>query len=277
MGGLGMGGPSRPLVRYHGGKWRLAPWIISHFPRHRIYVEPFGGGASVLLRKARSYAEVYNDLDREVAGLFKVVRERGEELVRLLELTPFAREEFDVAWQPTDDEMERARRALVRSCMGFGSAAVTEARENGRVMTGFRANAHRSGTTPAQDWRNFPAVLVQIIERLRGVCIENREAVACMLPHDSPSTLFYVDPPYVPGSRDAGTDYRHEMKDADHVALAEVLHGLKGKVLVSGYPSDLYEELYKGWVRVEKRAMADGARERVEVLWMNFEVEGMLL
>ena len=117
--------PSRPILRYHGGKWILAPWIISHFPPHRVYVEPFGGAASVLLRKPRSYAEVYNDLDREIVSLFRVARERGEELRRALELTPFARQEYLEAWHPSDDPLEQARRTVIRAYMGFASAAVT--------------------------------------------------------------------------------------------------------------------------------------------------------
>ena len=103
---------TRPLVRYHGGKWMLAPWIIAHFPPHRTYVEPFGGGGSVLLRKTRSYAEVYNDLGGEIVNLFRVARARGEELARLVELTPFARAEFAESYEPAEDELEEARRLI---------------------------------------------------------------------------------------------------------------------------------------------------------------------
>src|SRR3954470_24963100 len=87
----------RPALRYHGGKWKIAPWIISHFPPHRIYVEPFGGAASVLLRKHRAYAEVYNDLDDWAVNLFRLLgdEQSAERLRRLLELTPFARTEFE--------------------------------------------------------------------------------------------------------------------------------------------------------------------------------------
>jgi len=116
---------ARPLVRYHGGKWKLAPWILSHFPQHRCYVEPFGGGASVLLRKPRSYAEVYNDLSGEIVNLFRVACDRGDELVRACELTPFARDEFIETWKPSPDPLEQARRTIARSFMGFGSAAAT--------------------------------------------------------------------------------------------------------------------------------------------------------
>lgn len=101
----------------------LAPRIIEHFPEHRCYVEPFGGGGSVLLRKPRSYAEVYNDLDGEIVNLFTVARDRGDELVRLLELTPFSRDEFQQSYEPTDDPLEQARRTIARSFMGFGSNA----------------------------------------------------------------------------------------------------------------------------------------------------------
>src|SRR6266576_1049473 len=100
----------RPILRYHGGKFVLAPWIISHFPEHRVYVEPYGGAASVLLRKERSYAEVYNDLDSEIVNLFRVARDNGKELIRVLALTPFAREEYQAAWEATDDPLEQARR-----------------------------------------------------------------------------------------------------------------------------------------------------------------------
>lgn len=255
----------RPLLRYHGGKWLLAPWIISHFPKHRVYVEPYGGAGSVLLRKARSYAEIYNDLDGEIVNLFKIVRDRGRELIAQLELTPFAREEYAEAFEPTDDPLELARRTVIRSYMGFGSNSI-----NRGIKSGFRSNSNRSGTTPAHDWANFPACLAAIIERLRGVVIENRQATEIMLRHDGPKTLHYCDPPYVHTTR---TDcrnhgYHHEMSDADHREFAAVANRLTGMVIVSGYHGTLYEELFAGWTRVEKAALADGARARTEILWL---------
>ena len=254
---------SRPLVRYHGGKWMLAPWIISHFPPHRTYVEPFGGGGSVLLRKPRSYAEVYNDLDGEIVNLFTMARERGEELAKLCELTPFARVEFTQSYEPTDDRLEQARRTLARSFMGFGSNSHTKA-------TGFRANSNRSGTTPAHDWMNYPDALRITIQRLRGIVIENRDAVKCMTQHDTPETLHYADPPYVMSTRSDGHgDYSHEMTDADHEALASALRGLSGMVIVSGYRCDMYDSLYAGWKRIDKAANADGAAKRIESLWLS--------
>jgi DNA adenine methylase len=259
----------RPLLRYHGGKWRIAPWIISFFPPHRIYVELFGGGGSVLLRKPRTYSEVYNDLDREIANLFRIARDHGDELRRLLYMTPYSREEFELSYFYTDDPLEQARRTVTRSYMGFGSAAATQG-HNTRAgkKTGFRACSKRDGTTPAHDWRNYPEALPAIIDRLRGVVIENRTALDLIPQHDTDKTLFYADPPYLPQVRDLGTDYRHEMTEADHIELAQALNLVKGMVVVSGYHSELYGEIYKGWVRREKRTYADGARPRVEVLWM---------
>lgn len=255
--------PTRPLLRWHGGKWNLAPWIIRHLPKHRVYVEPFGGAGSVLMRKERSYAEVWNDLDGEVVNLFQVLRSpRASELVRLLELTPFAREEFHQAYEPADDPIERARRLVARSFMGFGS--------NGHQRrTGFRSNSNRSGTTPAHDWVNYPDAMRKVIERVRGVVILNIDAVDAMKGHDGPETLHYVDPPYLFDTRDSGTDYAHELTNADHESLLEYLDTLSGMVVLSGYPHPLYDDALSGWLRVEREALADGARKRTEVLWIN--------
>ena len=262
--------PERQMLRYHGGKWLLAPWIIENMPTHKVYVEPFGGAASVLLRKDRTYAEIYNDLDGELVNLFRVARDNGEALRTALELTPFSRVDFKESYEPTTDPLEQARRTVVRSFMGFGSNSHNKA-------TGFRSNSNRSGTTPAHDWRNWPGCFGAIVERLRGVCIENRDACEVMLAHDSPKTLHYVDPPYVATTRDKGSDYRHEMTDEQHRKLADVLNELTGMVMVSGYPCELYDELYGDWKQIKRRALADGARERTEVLWLRNINKGGLL
>lgn len=261
----------RPVLRYHGGKFRLAPWILSFFPQHHTYVEPYAGGGSVLMLKRRSKAEVYNDLAADVVNVFRVLQDpqSAEQLRRLSFLTPFARVEFERAYEPTDDPIERAMRTVARSFMGFGSASVHLSHQ-----TGFRASSRRSSTTPAMDWVNWPEHVPAFVERLRGVVIESRDALACMAAHNHPDTLFYVDPPYVHSTRGCTTGVRQkyevEMTDADHVELAEVLHSLQGMVVLSGYPSSLYDfELYRSWERHERVALADGARERTEVVWMN--------
>lgn len=255
---------TRPVLRWHGGKWMLAPWVLAHCPEHRTYVEPFGGAGSVLMRKPRSYAEVWNDLDGEVVNLFQVLRsDRAGVLVDALRLTPFARDEFAAAYEPSAEPVERARRLAIRSFMGFGS--------NGHSRsTGFRANSNRSGTTPAHDWSNYPEALALAVERLRGVVIENRDAQLVMAAHDGPTTLHYVDPPYVLATRsDPSKDYAHEMTEDDHAALLVFLRGLSGMVVLSGYPFPLYDDLLPDWRRVEREALADGAKKRTEVLWIN--------
>jgi DNA adenine methylase len=265
--------PTRPVLRWHGGKWKLAPWIIWHFPKHRIYVEPFGGAASVLLRKERSYAEVYNDLDEEAVNLFRVLQEplKAARLHQLLELTPFSRIEFELAYTPVedDDPIERARRLIIRAFMGHGSDA------HAAKASGFRANSNRSGTTPAHDWVNYPTALHKTIERLRGVIIECRNAVDIMRQHDGATTLHYVDPPYLPETRSwqktgkGSGNYTHELSPDDHAELLEALRALNGMVVLSGYSAPLYETSLSDWRRVECAAMADGARPRIEVLWIN--------
>jgi DNA adenine methylase len=253
-------------VRYHGGKYILAPWIISTFPEHKGYTEVFGGGGSVLLKKRRSYFEVYNDLDGEIVNIFRMVRDRGDELIALLELTPFSREELNLSYEPSLDPLEWARRSIFRSMAGFGSAAATGQK------TGFRANSNRSGTTPALDWRNFPGAIPAIIERLRGVIIENKDYYEILKQHDAPKVLHYLDPPYMPETRNkkwAEKSYRHELTPDQHGLFLTRAQSLEGYAIISGYDTELYNDTLKGWHKITRAALADGARKRTEVLWLS--------
>ncbi|EEO27148.1 DNA adenine methylase [Oxalobacter paraformigenes] len=212
-----------PALRYHGGKYRLAPWIMGFFPVHACYVEPFGGAAGVLLRKPRSYAEVYNDLDSDIVNFFRVLRdpETREKLTEALVLTPYSRNDFTIAFESTDDPVERARRTAIRAHMGFGSSGATKG------MTGFRIDTKREYATAQHLWERYPDTIRTIGERFAGVLIENRPAVRVMLQHDTPATLHYVDPPYVHSTRDKSASsrnyYRHEMTDEEHVKLLDTL------------------------------------------------------
>jgi len=266
--------PTRPLLRYHGGKWRMAPNLIAMFPEHRVYVEPFGGGASVLLQKPRSPAEIYNDLDREIVNVFREMRDNGAALIDKLQFTPFSREEFNLSREPAADALEQARRTIVRSFMGYGTTLTRVNVGNGEVQrTGFR-RLRRDSTTTAADWQGLPEAFLAIFERLQGVVIEHMDACAVMQEHDAVDTLFYVDPPYVHSARQAKQGkskmgYRHELDDAGHRRLAEVLHGLKGMVILSGYRSPLYDELFGDWACSERTAWTINAGERTEVVWRN--------
>ena len=251
------------LVRYHGGKVRLADRIVGLFPPHETYVEPFGGGAAVLLAKPRSRLEVYNDLDGDMVTLFRVVRDRPDELARAITLTPFARAEHKTAYQDAEHDLERARRVLIRSHFGHGSSGIHR-------TTGFRAAGLRAGTLPVHCWASLPETVAEAGERMRGVVIECRPAVQVMHAHDGDGTVHYVDPPYLPETRDRGRDYRHEMTRSDHVDLLDCLRSLRGVVVLSGYASALYDDALNGWRRIEIKTVADRAAPRTEVIWCNF-------
>lgn len=269
-----MTAPSSPVIRYHGGKFRLASWVIKHFPPHRIYCEPFGGAAGVLMQKPRAYSEIYNDLDDELTNLFRVMQDAGlrQQLVDLLVLTPYARREFELAWEPAADPLERARRLIIRAQMGFGSAGATKG------TTGFRIDTKREYETAQHVWAQYPANLAAVGLRLTGVLIENRPAIEILSGHDTPETLFYVDPPYVHETRcritgkGSARSYRHEMDEADHQELLEALQAVRGMVVISGYPHPLYDDTLRGWERRETKARISGGRgtaTRDEVLWLN--------
>lgn len=270
-----MNAPTRPVLRYHGGKWRLREWVIGHLPPHQIYVEPYGGVASVLLAKPRSPVEIYNDLDERVVNVFRVLRDPAQaaELERRLRLTPWARAELEAAYEPTDDPVEQARRTIVRQMFGFGSSGLVQGR------TGFRATAYRNRNQDyAKDWAAYPDAIAAFTARLQGVTIERLPALRLIDMHDTPRTLFYVDPPYPHSTRgrvegNGHNGYLHEMGDDDHRALATALRSVKGMVVLSGYPCDLYDgELFPDWHRIERRNCAQGNRGaawRTEVLWLN--------
>jgi DNA adenine methylase len=256
-----------PLIRYHGGKFRIADWIIAQFPVHKIYVEPFGGGASVLLSKTPSPVEVYNDLDDEVVNLFRVLRsDKAELLAQKIYLTPFSRTELTDAYVICQDPVEIARRLIVRAQMSFGSAGAT------RAQHGFRYGETTKGYSKATLWNKQPEIIMQVVERLKHVFIENRDAIKCIQDHDSPDTLFFVDPPYLSDTRQSSNQYNHEMTNLQHEELLQVLLGLKGKVILSGYDHPTYNEALAGWKKLTKsvRALGNGGGvTRTECLWIN--------
>lgn len=259
--------PTRALLRYFGGKWAIAPWVMSHLPPHRVYVEPFGGAASILLRKPRSKIEVYNDLDEEIVSIFRVAQDpvKCQALMRRLRRTPYARREFELAFQGSSDPIIRAQRAITRAYQSFHHEALFNARKNtfadARHRTGNRSKAH--------EWASYPRSLAAVSRRLQGVVIECRDALEVIRAQDTPDTLFFVDPPYMPSTR-TKSGYRCELDEAGHIALLERLKEVKGLVVIAGYPSDLYDRMLDGWKRVERPHRAAGSfRLRTEVLWIS--------
>lgn len=258
-----------PAIRYHGGKFCLAPWIIEQMPEHVCYVEPFGGAAGVLLQKPRSYSEVYNDLDGEVVNLFRVLRnpELNQRLQDACRLTPYSRDEFCHAQEPATDSVERARRMVVRACMGFGSAAGIGGN------SGFRGDSKRKYATAAHLWERYPENLAALCQRLQGVIIENKDALSVMRAHDAQTTLHYIDPPYVPETRVQGNRYyAHEMTVEGHEQLLAVAITMTGMVMISGYDTEVYNDMLSGWARTEKTSRISagrGTKVRKECLWLN--------
>jgi DNA adenine methylase len=264
----------RPALRYYGGKFQIAPWIIEHFPERfpeLHYIEPYGGSGAVLLRKAPSMLETYNDLDSAVVSFFRVLRERPKELVRALELTPYAREEYSGSQLPLslpgspEADLERARRFFVQYWQSVGGAPTRPGWKVGRTRDGrYTSNPESFGKAIGN--------LYRVANRLRKVQIENMDALELMGRTDSDYSLFYADPPYVRETRGSlSSSYAHELTDSDHVELAGVLRGLEGYVLLSGYESDLYSELYGShdWVCKSMETLANSGRKTREVLWLN--------
>lgn len=259
----------KAVLSYFGGKARMAAKILPYFPQHVCYCEPFGGAASLLLQKGPAYCEVYNDRYHEVVSFFEVLRTRPAELIALIELTPYAREEHARAWESTDDPLELARRLYVRSWQGRGRLGTL-----GKDGWRFSRTCKRSRSV-VDDWRGVHH-LWAIAERFRHVQIECGDAIAVIERFDAPTTLHYIDPPYVQSTRCkrwASEGYVHEMDDDAHRELARILHQVQGMVILSGYPCELYEELYGSWECVHFGALADGAAggsvRRVEGLWLS--------
>lgn len=245
----------------------LAPWIISHFPTHNIYVEPFAGAASVLLRKSRSKTEIINDLDGRIVNLFSVLRDEtlSKKLEKALYLTPYSRKEYELGLDDSAEcPVERARRAIVRGCMSFGSSGLIDSNP------GFRAKTYFCNEEKA--WADLPYRIHAFTERLRGVVIESMPAERLLLKHDRKDTLFYLDPPYVHTTRTSYTSrhgYIFDMSAKEHRSLAKTLHNLKSMIIISGYDSKLYNKLFVDWPRFDYSAVAVTGSKRTECLWLS--------
>ncbi len=257
-----------PVLKYPGSKWRIADWIIRHMPAHDTYLEPFFGSGAVFFRKEPSRLETINDISGDVVNLFRVVRDRPEDLAAAVNMTPWAREEYHAS-QERDlaelDPIEAARRFLVGCWQSHGSRVD---QSNGWRMI---LQADKGPNTVGyRQWQRVPGRILATASRLKGCQIENRPAVDVIAAHRFERVLIYGDPPYVLGTR-SRKQYAAEMTDEEHEELLAVLAEHPGPVLLSAYEHPLYRVLERehDWARVSTRALADGAKVSTEILWIN--------
>lgn len=270
-------------IQWFGGKQAMAAKLLPLFPEHHTYVEPFGGGGSLLISKEPSPVEVYNDLDADLVNFFRVLRDPVlfPDFYNRAWLSPFSREEYLFCRDHLSDDAnvaERARRFFVLARFSF----------SGQVGKSFGINVTSSSggmVGHVSAYRNILCVLPLITERLSRAEIECRDFRQIISAYDRPGTFFYLDPPYMQSTRKSGS-YKHEMTNQDHQELVELLRGIQGKAMLSGYPNELYDSL--GWRHMEwqvncsavGRTRAAGlqgvgamgeAQKRTECVWMNYE------
>lgn len=252
-----------PILKYPGAKWRIAKQIcnfIDNIP-HTTYLEPFFGSGAVFFNKKPSAIETINDLDGNVVNLFRVIRERPEELAALAEMTPWARDEYYSSYTKTGDELEDARRFLIRCWQAFGVKTSDR--------TGWCSDiAGRGSMYTLSKWTRLPIGILQVCHRLKNVQIENQAAIKLLERYSSPKVLVYADPPYPLITRSKRM-YVCEMTDDEHYQLLNALDQHPGPVLLSSYDNDLYSQRLKGWHKVKRRAWAEHGKVREEILWLN--------
>lgn len=253
------------LLNYPGAKWGMAAEIVQLMPPHRSYLEPFFGSGAVLFNKPPSAIETVNDIDGDIVNFFQVLREQSEDLARLISLTPYARDVFDDAHENRGTEpLDRAYRFAIRSKMAHGYKTNTK--------TGFKIDTYGRERSYCVDcWNRLPLDLMEAAERLKGVQIENQPALQVIRKFNHDNVLIYADPPYLLNTR-GGKQYRHEMTEQDHVELLAALQQHKGPVILSGYPSELYDWELRNWHRITRKSYNQNSDPRTEVLWCNFDM-----
>jgi DNA adenine methylase len=268
----------KAVFPYFGGKTRLVKYILQYVPAHEVYVEVFGGAGALLLAKPPSKLEVYNDINSLVVNFFRVLRdeEKSKKLIQLLELTPYAREEYNECRKivqgkkEVQDDVEKARAFFVCACQAFG----------GNFSTGWGYNL-----TPQRNivvtFLSSVQNLYTVSQRLRRVQIENIDFREMLKKYDRAETFFYLDPPYVPGTRRTKKIYQYEMTREDHHELTNLLLNLKGQAILSGYrDEEIHAPLEQaGWKKVDIAWKCyavhakHGRPPRTESLWIKTHTE----
>lgn len=266
----------KAVFRYPGSKWSIADWIIGHFPEgyeQMVYLEPFAGSLAVFFNKRPGAVETVNDLDSNVVNLFQVLRDRPKELKRVLSLTPYSREEYDKAFEPCEDPVEKARQFMVRTNQAIG------AKMDGKC--GWRNHKQMKIGGTAYKWAGITETIDAAASRLKGdsthlVQIEHMDALRLIRRYNNRDVLMYIDPPQVRSTRKSGRLYHHEMDDQQHEQLLDALLESKAKIILSGYDCDLYNDTLQGWYKDQVMSQTTSGQMAQETIWQNFEPSGQL-
>nr|DAL18740.1 MAG TPA_asm: DNA adenine methylase [Caudoviricetes sp.] len=261
----------RQIVKYPGSKWNIAPQLVELIPEHHSYVEPFFGSGAVLFNKQVSDIETINDLDHDVVNLFRCIQKDSERLARLVMTTPFSREEYERQFEGCTSTLyasnfQRAAGFLIKCWQGHGF------RTNGYKVGWKNDVVGREKAYALWNWYRLPDWIIDITERLRKVQIENRPALEVIERFNYTQVFMYLDPPYVLGTR-SGKQYMHEMTDAEHEELLQMIIQSRAKIMISGYETDMYNNYLSGWEKRQFSSCAEHGKPRIETVWMNYKAD----
>ncbi|MGY0168425.1 DNA adenine methylase [Lactococcus petauri] len=259
------------VLNYPGSKWGSAELIIDLMPEHKSYLELFAGSLAVFFNKSKDTLETVNDIDGRLVNLWKIMRDRSEELQRAVHMTLYSREEYEISKEISENELEDARRMLVRCWFAVGGKTNAD--------VGFRRNISWNGPYNTYEWSTMPIRIQQAADRLKNAQIERKDAVVLLKEMNDKDTLVYADPPYLHETRKS-KHYTNEMDKTQHVELLKALKKHKGPVILSGYESDLYNTELSDWWKMtfEQQVGITTKKKRTatEVLWFNFEPSGQM-
>ena len=257
-------------IKYYGGKSYMSDIIISHFPKdYAVYIEVFGGGASVLFAKEKDKLEIYNDLGKNVYSLFKVLsdKELFEQMKEKLDLTYYSsdiRKEFIEDLKRNDLSLvDRAYKYFYVNFSSFNSVG------------GFSTSlcVRRNMSKSVSDYLSKVDKLFEFHNRLSSVIIENRNIFDLIEKYDDENVFFYLDPPYLKCTRTSSTNYECEMSDNDHEKFIDKLLSSKGKFLVSNYENKIYQRLLDNGWNLYKFHSKNSCSDRMECLYFNYNLD----
>ena len=255
---------TRAVLRYPGAKWRIADFILRHMPRHHSYLEPFFGSGAVLFRKTLAPIETVNDINGDIVNLFRVVQQKAEALAEMVAGIPYARQVYEASLQsdPEASDVERAVRFLTMAWQSYGSRA------GGKNCGWKRDVVGREAAYAVRNWDRLPSWIVAAQARLKQVQIEHKDALQLIRQFNHSKVLIYCDPPYVLATRNCKSSYRHEMDDAVHAELLDVLNRHRGVVMLWGYANELYDAKLQDWARYDTDMVITSGHKRTESLWV---------